>query len=326
MGNEKNIIITGITGQDGIFLTEKLLQKEQNYKIFGFTRNTNDKTFYFNLKYLNKKIGIENVTLLDSKYLKNKKLSELINDIEPKYIFNMSGPSSVYESIKNPKLANEIKTIFSNLIRSCVINQQFPGIFQASSSEMFGKNNQKILNENSLFNPTSPYAIAKYEVHQEILELRKKYDWNIVSGIMFNHESEFRKNDYLFMKIINFAILAKGNKQKQKLKLGSLDLKRDWSYAGDIANAAILTLENKSMCDYVLGSGSLSSIRDIVSIVFSYFSLDWEHYVEIDNSILRFSDPIERVADPSKIKSELGWEAKKDVGEIIKKIIDFKLI
>jgi len=325
MVNRKNILITGITGQDGIFLTENLIKNNPDAIIYGFTRDHKNYTFFSNLEYLNKELNYENIKLLDSSYMNGEGLSSLIEEIKPNYIFNMSGPSSVYDSIKNPELSQEIEKIFNNLIQSCINLNLFPGFFQASSSEMYGLNKEKTVNEISDFKPTSPYAVAKYNIHKRIEKLREEYDWNVVSGIMFNHESEFRKDEYLFMKIIDYAIKAKNGKQKGNLVLGSLELKRDWSYAGEIAEAAIVVLENNSKSDFVLGSGITNSIEDIVAMTFNYFNLDWKNFIEIDKSLLRAEDPIERVSNPSKIKDALGWETKVMVNEIIEKIIKFKL-
>ena len=325
MKNRKNILITGITGQDGIFLTENLIRNNPDGIIYGFTRNHKNNTFFSNLEYLNKELNYENIRLLDSAYINGEGLSDLIKEIEPNYIFNMSGPSSVYDSIKTPELSEEIEKIFNNLIQACISLNLFPGFFQASSSEMYGLNKEKTLSETSDFKPSSPYAIAKYNIHKRIEELREEYNWNVVSGIMFNHESEFRKDEYLFMKIINYAIKARNGKQKGNLLLGSLELKRDWSYAGDIAEAAILILKNNSKSDFVLGSGTTNSIEEVVSMTFNYFNLDWKNFVEIDKSLLRAEDPIERISNPVKIKNELGWETKIKMSEIIEKIIKFKL-
>ena len=200
--------------------------------------------FYNDLGYINSDLNLNNLHISNVNLLNQKEINQYIKDIEPDYIFNLSGPSSVYNSYKNPeKTISNIKTIFDNLINACVEQNNFCNFFQASSSEMFKESNE-VLDETSSFGPISPYAKAKYDVHIYLNDLRAKFDWNINSGIMFNHESEFRDDDYLFMKIINAAINIKHGKEKE-LIIGSLDIKRDWSYAKDVVEAISLITEEK---------------------------------------------------------------------------------
>jgi len=186
---------------------------------------------------------------------------------------------------------------------------------------MFESIDKTKLNELSEFNPKSPYAKHKFRNHQKVLELRRQFDWNIYSGIMFNHESEFRKEKYLFKKVINSALKIK-NKQLQKLEVGSLDYVRDWSFAGDISEA-IYKISNHGKSDsYVIGSGVENSIHDLVSIVFEYFNLDMEKKVHVNPSILRKGDSNYIVSDPSKIKNELNWETSLSFKETILRCIE----
>ena len=189
---------------------------------------------------------------------------------------------------------------------------------------MFGNVKQDLLNENTDFFPNSPYAVSKLNVHNSVKKLRIKYEWPIVSGIMFNHESDFREDKYLFMKIVNFAIKTKKNETKEPLMLGSLEYRRDWSYAQDITQAAIMMLRSENKNDYVLGSGESYSIQEIVEIVFNSFDLNWNKYIHIDPSLLREGDPQEIISDPSKIKNELGWSTTTSIENVIEKIINFK--
>ena len=167
-------------------------------------------------------------------------------------------------------------------------------------------------------------AVSKLNVHNSVKKLRIKYEWPIVSGIMFNHESEFREDKYLYMKIVNFAIKTKKNETKEPLMLGSLEYRRDWSYAQDITQAAIMMLRSENKNDYVLGSGGSYSIQEIVEIVFNSFDLNWNKYIHIDPSLLREGDPQEIISDPSKIKNELGWSTTTSIENVIEKIINFK--
>ncbi len=302
---EQKILITGITGQDGIFLASKLLKK--NIEVFGITRNRN-------LKYLKTcltSLSVQNfnkLNLIEADLLHSKSLEILFKKFNFTDVYNFSGPSSVYTSlVDNGQTKNEIIKIFENLITASLNMEKLPNFFQASSSEMFGPNNLNMLNEKSSFNPISPYAVGKLHNHNKVLELAKQYSWNIKSGIMFNHESEFRKNNYLFTKVINAAKKIKKNEIK-KLSLGSLDYCRDWTFSGDVVDAAMLALDSGSHPSYVIGTGISKSIRELVELTFNYFDLDWTKYIEIDEKLLRKNDPIKVIADPKLIMKELNWQ------------------
>ena len=314
------IIITGISGQDGIFLTNIIKKKHSNFSIIGTSRTLNKSSFLSkgNFDEFSKlqDINILNIDLTDKHTVGN-----LIADVKPDIIFNLSGPSSVYDSLKNPKLENKITTIFNNLTNSLTENNNFCRFYQASTSEMFGLNNKlQVYDEKSKFLPNSPYASGKYSNHQKVKELRENYTWNIYSGIMFNHESEFRKKDYLFMKIIDTAQRIKNN-EANLLTIGSLDYCRDWSYAEDIAEGILRLSTEGSDYDYVLGSGVGTKIEQIVKTVFDLFDLDYKNYVEIDNSILRLGDPEVIVSNPTKIQKELGWQTRHTLENFVEKIV-----
>jgi len=315
-------LITGITGQDGLFLTN-YLQKEGN-NVIGISRSKNNNTFLSNLKYLNNKIDLNNIEIKNINLTISEEVSTFISEYKPDYIFNFSGPSSVYESIENPiESKNQIENIFLNLVDSCSQNNCFPNFFQASSSQMFDISENK-LNEESKFLPKSPYAEAKLNVHLKVGDLRKRYDWNINSGIMFNHESEFRDNNYLFMKIINIAIKIKENKET-KLTVGSLDLIRDWSYAADFTEVIHSIASDPIGDDYVIGSGKGTTIKEVIEIIFSYFDLDWEKYINIDKKLLRKGDSEKIVSEPKKIYEKFNWKTETSVENLIEKCIKFKL-
>ena len=176
------------------------------------------------------------------------------------------------------------------------------------------------LKEDSSFNPISPYAEGKLMVHKKIETIKNDYGWLISSGIMFNHESEFRDTNYLFMKIIKSAIDIKYNK-KSTLTIGSLDLVRDWSFAGDFADAIHLICLEGNGEDFVIGSGVGHSISELVRIVFEYFDLDPKEFIEIDSNNLRPGDPLKIVSDPVKIKEKLNWETKLGFEDLILRCI-----
>lgn len=311
------ILITGISGQDGVFLTRLINKKHVNFRIIGTSRNISKKDFIQIAKQ-----DIQNLEIVNLELTNFKKVNKLIKDYEPDIVFNLSGPSSVYESILNSNIENEIVTIFENLTKSLIENNNFCKFFQASSSEMYGLNNEeKIYSEKSLFLPNSPYAKGKLDNHKKVKELKEKYNWEIFSGIMFNHESEFRNADYLFMKIINTAMEIK-NRSKKHLTIGSLNIVRDWSYAEDIVEGVYEIVMNGKSYDYILGSGIGTSINQVVDIIFTYFELDYKKFTKIDTSILRKNDPEIIISNPHKTEKEIGWTTSKKIEDFLPLIID----
>ena len=315
------ILITGISGQDGIFLTKLIQKKYKKFSILGTSRNFSTSNFINKIRLDNlspsQKIKLVSVDLLNKNSINN-----LLSDFSPNMLFNFTGPSSVYKSLKDPGIEHDIIKIFENITQSLILNKNFCKFFQASTSEMFGLNdNSDTLNETSKFFPNSPYAKGKLSNHKKVKKYSEKYDWNIYSGIMFNHESEYRKDQYLFIKIINAAINIKAQKQNY-LTVGSLDHYRDWSYAKEIVEGAFMLTDSGKSYDYVLGSGSCSSIRKVTEIIFNYFNLNYEDYVKVDSTLLRENDPSKIVSDPSKIYNDLGWQTKLKIEDFIELIID----
>ena len=323
---KKNVLVTGITGQDGTFLTKQLLETNC-YNIVGTSRRNNHDEFYKRLKYLN--LNSNNLvnlklTTIDLLSDRNKIESEITN-MKFDYVYNLVGPGSVYESIKEPFISsNTIVTSFKNLLDAFIKNKQRPAFFQASSSEMFGSINEKTLSEDTIFNPISPYANSKYYIHKMLSFYRERYDWNLSSGILFNHESEFRPDEYLIMKIINSVIKIKDQKQKL-IEVGSLDLIRDWGYAKDYTVAMQMILEDKPGNDYIIGSGRGTSIKEILDYVFSYFEMNYQDYVSVNKELLRVNEPDKIISNPIKIYDDVGWKAITSFQEVIEKCIAYKI-
>jgi len=324
MTTEK-ILITGITGQDGIFLSEALLKSSKNIEIIGTSRSSNNTLFYERLKQLLPlddvtKIKIVNINLIDELEVKNFLEINKFNKI-----IHLSGPSSVYSSYLDPiKYKDLIIKQFDNLIGACINSHIYPIFFQASSSEMFSSHAELPLNEKSKMLPRSPYAKAKFEIHYKIQDLKNSHNWNIKSGIMFNHESEFRPNEFLIMKIISTAISIQSG-SREKLSLGSLEYSRDWTYAKDMARAIEKISNESEPIDYVIGSGISHSILDIVNIVFEFFDLEYKQYLEIDSALLRKGDPVHIKSDPKLILKRLSWKANYSINEIIEQMIFLRL-
>ena len=322
---KKNVLITGITGQDGSFLTSHLLQNS-DYQIIGTSRKKNNDNFYKKLEHLNVESStVKNLKILQADALDYESISSVIKNSEIHSVYNLMGPSSVYESVTDP--FNSSKSIifsFNNIVKALIENKNYPNFFQTSSSEMFEASVNEKLNEDSKFNPRSPYASSKLYIHNLISFLRKKYEWKLTSGILFNHESEFRPDNYLIMKIINCAIDIK-NKKSNQLELGSLDIVRDWGFAGDHTRAMKMIIENNSGSDYVIGTGVGTSIKEITKLIFNYFDLDFKDYISINKELLRSKDPEKIIANPTKLKSETGWEPSVDIENLIVRCIEYKI-
>ena len=323
--SKTKILITGITGQDGIFLTSHLLKREDNLKIFGISRSEKNNIFYKNLNDITGKYNENNLKLIKLDLLNQNDVEKLLIDLKVDKIINLSGPSSVYNSFQDPEdYKNIIINQFNNLVNGCKASNTFPTFFQASSSEMFSNSAQIPLSEHSKMEPRSPYSEAKSALHSKVYELRNNNDWNIKSGVMFNHESEYRLENFLVMKIINTVIDIYSQKTSE-LIVGSLEYKRDWSYAYDIVKAINLIIDETNPVDYVIGSGTGNTILDMIKYVFEYFNLDYQEYIKVDNTLLREGDPIEIVSDPSLIYNNLGWKTEVTFQNMLVKIIEFKL-
>ena len=320
----ENILITGISGQDGVFLTSEILKNNPTQNIYGITRQKNKESFFNKLNTISN-IDNQKVKLLNVDLNNLHEINKLIEDIRPDYIYNLSGPSSVYDSFINPlETKSQINSIFANLTSPLIKLGLFSNFYQASSSEMFGLHTEERLSEESTFNPNSPYAEAKLENHKKVLDFSQKYDWKIYSGIMFNHESQFREDRYLFMKIINGAIDIK-NKKLKKLTVGSLDYVRDWSFAGDISKAIYAIANKGSSNAYIIGSGKGNSIKTVIEIIFDYFNLNLNKYIDVDENLIRKGDPVSIVSNPKKLNHELGWNNTISFEDLIQICIESKI-
>ena len=318
------VLITGISGQDGIYLSSKLFAKNSNIRIYGITRSNNSNILINKYKKINSEKATGNIKFLNVDFNDYETVNELLLDFKPDILYNLSGPSSVNNSFGKEKYYfDNLIGNFDNILKSVNTNRLNTKIFQASSSEMFDISNRP-LHETSIFKPRNPYSHAKYIIHNKIANHRKENGTNISSGIMFNHESELREKNFLIMKIINAAIEISKDKSKT-LKVGSLDYCRDWSFAGDIMDAAILITQKDMLQDYVLGSGKGTKVKAIVEYIFNYFNLNWEDHVYIDNSILRPNDPESIISNPTKIYHDLGWKTVLDIEVILSRMIKARL-
>jgi len=317
----ENILITGITGQDGIFLTHKLIKQNKNFSIIGISRQKDLVPFYNKLKLLGTD-DFSKVKILHTDLTNKQAVDLLIKEVSPTRVFNLSGPSSVYDSLNYPEHTNKLITgIFDNLTESLITHENFCNFFQASSSEMLSGGLDGVIDENSEEKPNSPYAISKLNNHKKVLKLSDEFSWNIISGIMFNHESEFRDSNYLTSKIIS-GVKNINNNKLEFLDIGSIDYMRDWSFAGDVMDAIVKLSYGNAQGSYIIGSGVGHTIQEILEIVFGYYDLNWKKYVSIDKNLLREGDPKVKIANPKKIFSEFGWKAETSFSDLIIRCIE----
>ena len=308
----KTAIITGVNGQDGSFLAEHLLSK--NYEVVGFVRRSSseDKKLY-NIEHLldNSKFIIEYGDLTDA-----SSLWRVIHDYMPEEFYNLGAQSHVGVSFQAPESTTQIN---ATGVLNCLeaIRNVFPQtkFYQASTSEMFGDNMNAPQSEETMLSPVSPYACAKVYAHNLVINYRKAYDLFACSGILFNHESERRGEQFVTRKITKAAARIKLGLQNE-LRLGNLDAKRDWGYAKEYVQAMWLMLQQEKPDDYVIGTGKTHTIREFVECVSEIAQFDLMKYVVIDEKYKRPSEVPLLLADPSKAKQKLGWEAKTSLKEL----------
>jgi len=322
---KKKVLISGITGQDGVFLANHLL-KSDGYQIVGTSRVGSSLEFEKKLLHLGLSPNkAENLNIVKCNLDDPTDIDDLLENFKPDYIYNLIGPGSVSESVRNPfDSSTAILSSFNNLVNSIIKTKRFPNFFQTSSSEMFKNSENTPLDENSFYLPQTPYAISKLYCHNMADFYKNKYEWNISCGILFNHESEFRSDQYLLTKIINEVIkIHKG--EADSLTIGSIDLIRDWGFAGDVVEAMTLINENSKYENFVIGTGRGHSIKDMLKIVFNYFNLEFEEYIKIDNSLMRKNEPLSIISNPKKIKDQLGWVSSTSFENTIERSIKYRL-
>lgn len=311
-------LILGATGQDGQYLSDFLLTK--NYEVLGVSRSKNP--FRENPLSLKrpafKSVDISNATVLKS----------VLDDFNPDEIYNLAGESSVSRSFKEPSETVESNVVgVVNLLTAVMQNPKLENarIFQASSAEMFGSSSSQ-LNESSPFNPVSPYSVSKLAAHKISKSFRQNFGTWISCGILFNHESELRPNSFVFQKIITAAVaISKG--ETNKLTLGNLDIFRDWGYSRDYVEAMWRILQANSPDDFVIATGKMHSLRDLITMAFSELGInsDIKELIELDPSLSRPSDVERTWGDPQKIEEKLGWKAKTSFEELVDILIQHRL-
>jgi len=310
----KTALITGITGQDGSYLAELLLEK--GYKVYGMVRRSSTENFE-RIEHLRDRIILKQGDLLDQ-----LSLIELIEEAKPDEIYNLAAQSFVPTSWTKPILTGEFTALGVTRVLEAVrhLNPKIK-FYQASSSEMYGKVRAVPQNEETPFYPRSPYGVAKVYGHFITVNYRESYDMYAVSGILFNHESPRRGKEFVTRKITDGVARIKLGLATE-LRLGNLDAKRDWGFAGDYVEAMWLMLQQEKADDYVIATGETHTVREFVEIAFGHVGLDWEKYVVVDKEFFRPAEVDLLIGDPSKAKKELNWKLKCDFKNLVTMMVD----
>lgn len=328
MDTQKRALIFGTTGQVGSYLCDSLLLK--NYKIFGAVRrcSANNRERLEHLK------GVKNIEYIECDITDTSSIARAIKYAEPDEIYNLAAQSHVWTSFHEPAHTWEVtaKGVL-NILESIKENVPSARFYQASSSEMFGKNfsvseDGKFQNENTPFSPQSPYAIAKLAAHHFTRLYRESYGLFTCCGILFNHESERRGENFLSRKVTQYVadihVSCKHKYQLEnftKLKLGNLDAYRDWGHAEDYVNAMWLMLQQPKPDDYVVATGQTQTVKTFVKDAFQCIGLNWEDYVEIDKSLYRPSEVDYLKGDASKARRVLKWEPTVSYEQLVERMV-----
>ncbi len=304
----KIALITGITGQDGSYLSELLLSK--NYKVHGFVRKKFNNKSWRN-ETLKKKVTIHRIDFNNQKELEKK-----IKKIRPNEVYHLAAQSYDGHSFKNEFYTFNLNLNYTHSILSIIykINKKTKFFF-AGSSELYVKNPKKKINEKTTFNPSSAYGISKLASYYLIKSYRENYNMHASTGILFNHESPIKDPRFVLRKISKSVARIKNGLQK-KIKLGDIKSKRDWGHAKDFVYAMWLMCQQKKADDYIIGTGKLHSVEDFAKLAFHSVNLNYKNYIEVDNNLKREKDSNARLADIAKIKKKLKWSPK----------INFKLL
>jgi len=312
-----NALITGITGQDGSYLAELLLEK--GYKVFGLVRRASTETFE-RIAHLH-----DDITLIQGDLLDQYSLSEAIHQAEPAEIYNLAAQSFVPTSWQQPLLTGEFTGLgVTRVLEAMRFVDPKIRFYQASSSEMFGKVREVPQNEHTPFYPRSPYGVAKVYGHFITVNYRESYNLFACSGMLFNHESPRRGLEFVTRKVTDGVARIKLGQQKD-LKLGNLDAQRDWGFAGDYVRAMWLMLQQDTPDDYVIATGVTHSVRDLVRVAFEHVGLNYEDYVKVDPAFIRPAEVDLLIGDPSKAKKQLGWEPEVSFEGLVAMMVDADL-
>ncbi|MEJ2733870.1 MAG: GDP-mannose 4,6-dehydratase [Anaerolineae bacterium] len=310
-------LITGVTGQDGSYLAEFLL--EQGYRVVGLVRRTSTVNFQ-RIRHIQKRLTLVSGDLLDQ-----TSLIAALQEHRPQEVYNLAAQSFVPTSWNQPVFTGDVTGLGVTRMLEA-IRQVDPTIrfYQASTSEMFGKVREVPQNETTPFYPRSPYGVAKVYGHWITINYRESYDLFACSGILFNHESPRRGLEFLPRKVSYGAALIKLGMARD-LRLGNLEAKRDWGFAGDYVRSMWLMLQQDRPDDYVVGSGQTHSVGELCRVAFGHLGLDYEKYVKADPHFFRPADVDLLVSDPSKARQVLGWEPTVSFEDLVVMMVEADL-
>lgn len=314
MDTARCALITGITGQDGSYLAELLL--EHGYRVVGMVRRASAPNLW-RIEHLLNRIEIRPADLLDQ-----LSLIRVIEDVRPQEIYNLAAMSFVPASWDQPMLTGEFNAQGVTRVLEAIRTVD-PSIrlYQASSSEMFGKVREVPQNERTPFYPRSPYGVSKVYGHYITVNYRESYSLFACSGILFNHESPRRGLEFVTRKVSDGVARIKLG-LADSLSLGNLDAHRDWGFAGDYVRAMWLMLQQPEPDDYVVATGISHSVRDLVETAFAHLGLDWQKYVRLDPALIRPAEVDHLIGDPSKARDRLGWSPSVDFPGLVTMMVD----
>ena len=313
----KRALITGITGQDGSYLAEFLLEK--GYEVHGMVRRSSTETFQRLAGFR------DDVVLHTGDLLDQRSLVDVLREADPDEIYNLAAMSFVAASWSQPVLTAEFTAVgvtrILEAMREVVPDARF---YQASSSEMFGQVLEVPQNETTPFYPRSPYGVAKCYGHFITVNYRESYGLFAASGILFNHESQRRGLEFVTRKVTHGAAAIKLGLQEE-LALGNLDAERDWGYAKDYVEAMWLMLQHDEPDDFVIATGKVHSVRRLVEVAFEQVGLDPDEHIKVDERYMRPAEVEHLIGDPSKAREELGWVPRTSFEEMIRRMVDADL-
>lgn len=311
---KKRALITGVTGQDGSYLAEFLLEK--GYEIYGLRRRTSTPN-YENVTHIKDKIKWISGDLTDL-----SSLIEAVRTSNPDEVYNLAAQSFVAASWPQPLLTGQITAVsVTNMLEAVRIVKPEAKFYQASSSEMFGKVQETPQKETTPFYPRSPYGVAKVYGHWITVNYRESFNMFACSGILFNHESPRRGVEFVTRKVTDAVARIKLGLQKE-LRMGNLDSLRDWGFAGDYVKAMWLMLQQDKADDYVISTGEMHTVKELLEVAFSYVDLDYNDYVVIDPEFVRPAEVDLLLGDCSKAKEKLGWTIDVGFNELIYMMVD----
>ena len=317
MSERRRALITGISGQDGSYLAEFLLDK--GYEVFGVVRRS------VNDRFRNLDAIQDRLTLLQGDILDQMTMLDALTTSRPHELYNLAATSFVPASWKQPVMTAQFTAVgVTSLLEAIRLVDPQIRFYQASSSEIFGATDESPQNERTAFRPHTPYGVAKLYAHFMVSSYRERYGMHASSGISFNHESPRRPAEFVTRKITRAAAAIKLGLQDE-VALGNLDATRDWSFAGDQARAMWLMLQQDEGDDFVISSGVSRSVRQLVEVAFGAVGLEFESHVRIDPAFVRPVDPVPLLGDPTKINSKLGWFPETSFEEMITAMVEHDL-